>query len=369
MMKIGILTFCEANNYGAMCQAFALQHFLNINGYETILLRYRNRSLYIQYNFRKLSESKKISVFLKRNLNVLINYKRNHKFNIFRKSLPITKVLNRTQLISYSNQLDAIIVGSDQVWNPKNTGNDKTFLLDFASNHLKKIAYAASFANTSLFKGFGENAIECIRAIPFISLREQEGVDFLKQFDIEGKLVLDPVLLMRSFEWKKRINQSLCCDSQYIFVYQLRPDLYFIDYLNKLSDITGLKIYILPYLYPCKRDAQRLKNKRILYNLSPDEFLSFIAGANLVATDSFHGAALSIALNKDFYVSLDKNTVNTNSRIVSLLGICGLSNRIIDVNTTPALISKIDYHNVEKKLDNYRNISSTFLFDALKTNY
>ena len=365
-MKIGILTFCEANNYGAMCQAFALQYFLKNNGFDATLLRYRNRSIYIQYHFRRASESKTMMTFLKRNINVLLNFKRNCKFALFRKTLPITRILNREDLVSYSNHLDALVVGSDQVWNPRNTGNDKTFLLDYETKCAKKIAYAASIANTSFFMEFGNDAIKHIKNFTNISLREEEGVTFLKKYGIRSTLVLDPVLLINANEWRRIIKKKSMPKARYIFVYQLKPDLNFITYLNELSSKTGLKIFILPYLYPCKRDARRLKNKKILYDLSPNDFLYFLSNAEVVVTDSFHGTALSIALNKDFYVSLDKSKNNTNSRMVNLLNICGLNDRIVDFGLSPAVINKIDYLEVERKLDSYREISSTFLLNALK---
>ena len=37
-MKIGILTFHYAHNYGAMLQAYALSTWLNNNGYDAVII-------------------------------------------------------------------------------------------------------------------------------------------------------------------------------------------------------------------------------------------------------------------------------------------------------------------------------------------
>ena len=45
-MKIGILTFHYAHNYGAMLQAYALSTWLNNNGYDAVIIDYRLPFIY-----------------------------------------------------------------------------------------------------------------------------------------------------------------------------------------------------------------------------------------------------------------------------------------------------------------------------------
>ena len=40
-MKIGIVTFHWATNYGAILQAYALQNYLKKNGHEVFIINYR----------------------------------------------------------------------------------------------------------------------------------------------------------------------------------------------------------------------------------------------------------------------------------------------------------------------------------------
>ena len=45
-MKIGILTFHSAHNFGAMLQAYALQEQIKANGHEVWIINYRPQYIY-----------------------------------------------------------------------------------------------------------------------------------------------------------------------------------------------------------------------------------------------------------------------------------------------------------------------------------
>ena len=51
--KIGILTFQQCINYGAILQTYALQHLLNENGYNAEVIDYRNSVFNGKYTFRR----------------------------------------------------------------------------------------------------------------------------------------------------------------------------------------------------------------------------------------------------------------------------------------------------------------------------
>ncbi|MDO4842811.1 MAG: polysaccharide pyruvyl transferase family protein, partial [Phoenicibacter congonensis] len=55
-MKIGILTFHYACNYGAMLQTYATQELLRSMGHDVRVVDYRNKSVedgYAAWNFKK----------------------------------------------------------------------------------------------------------------------------------------------------------------------------------------------------------------------------------------------------------------------------------------------------------------------------
>lgn len=53
-MKIGILTFHDAHNYGAMLQCYALQQFLFKKGYNVEVIDYRPAFYQKQYHRHSL---------------------------------------------------------------------------------------------------------------------------------------------------------------------------------------------------------------------------------------------------------------------------------------------------------------------------
>ena len=69
----------------------------------------------------------------------------------------------------------------------------------------------------------------------------------------------------------------------------------------------------------------------------PLEFIDLVNNAAIVFTDSFHGAAFSINLNKQFYLFMrftEDHPICQNSRIRSLLSIFELQSHLIDDGMT-----------------------------------
>lgn len=364
-MKVGILTFIEADNYGAVLQAFALQKYINSLGHDCKIIRYRNRNIWIQFHNRTIKESSSIKQYIKSHVRIALNRKRTLNFEKFRESLPLTRIYDSNSIHSISNEFDKIIVGSDQVWNPLNTSSDRVFLLDFLSNNDKKIAYAASFGNTHFFNDFGDDAIESIKKIPHISVREKEGEHFLASHNINSKTVADPVLLLSKKQWSDVCAKNNPKNEEYIFVYQLRPLKEIVEFVQLLAKKTGLKVYILAFLPSSQMLYNSKLNKENVYNIGPVDFLNYILNAKYVITDSFHGMALSVCMHKQFFIYTDTSKGNTSGRIHSLLEMCNITSRIISENKID-LSEIIDYNEVEANLQKMREESFEFLNSALE---
>ena len=54
-MKIGIITFHNAYNYGAVLQAFATQSYIESLGHEAEIIDYHNKWIDADYDFQKFS--------------------------------------------------------------------------------------------------------------------------------------------------------------------------------------------------------------------------------------------------------------------------------------------------------------------------
>ena len=103
-----------------------------------------------------------------------------------------------------------------------------------------------------------------------------------------------------------------------------------------------------------------------LFELGPQEWVGLISGATYVITDSFHGTAFSINFNKPF-TTLVNPVSNMNSRVMSILEITGLKDRIIyddGKGRLPETLS-VDYEPVNKIISEWREKSLSFIKKSL----
>ena len=101
---------------------------------------------------------------------------------------------------------------------------------------------------------------------------------------------------------------------------------------------------------------------KLVCDIGPSEFLRYIADAAYVLTNSFHGTAFSILLEKNFLVIDNKAR---GSRITDLLQLVGLSGRLTE-GDTHMFDEEIDYSAVKDKLSAEQARSQSFLLRALE---
>ena len=109
----------------------------------------------------------------------------------------------------------------------------------------------------------------------------------------------------------------------------------------------------------------KLADKTVFFS-NPGDFLSLMYYADYVMTNSFHGTAFSINLNKQFSVYLPSSF---GTRIVSILDLCGLGGRLLEpaeIISDGKMDETIDYMSVNVVLDEERRKAHTFLEQALK---
>lgn len=338
-MKIGIITFHCADNYGAVLQCYALQEYLKSSGHEVCIIDYQPSYLLKVYNpkfnwkttylyfknKKKLPLIRTFSLFIKSLNNYPFLSKKHKQFNEFRKNF-----LNTTN----EDKFDLVIAGSDQIWSARITGGEldqRYFLTDFNAP-TKKIAYAASCGgivekNIDLFK-------EYIQTLDNISTRELVLANQINKMGIKATAVLDPVFLLNKTDWNKLINKTAPLKEKYLLLYNVsreNTDNY-IKSAIKFAKENNLKIILLG-------KDKRLKCKQIR-SASPIEFLSYIYNAEYVYTTSFHATALSIILRKDFFVFKP----DSPDRILNILEKSNLQKNIIDDNSYESFqYKKTDY--------------------------
>ncbi|MBO8139971.1 MAG: polysaccharide pyruvyl transferase family protein [Thermosipho sp. (in: Bacteria)] len=373
-MKIGILTFNWAINYGAILQMYAEYRYLNKKN-EVVVINYVPDYFYNMYNPKILDKPIEIKSTLKKLLQKFLNYKQHKKFKHFiSNELSLTKkAKNRKELQEIINGLDLVIVGSDQVWNYDIT---KEYIRDYLLTDIKcnKISYAASLGKNHIKNELIYLFEKSLNDFDFVSLREKASINYLKQIckRDDFKLCVDPVFLLNKAEWKQLAEKSnyKLPRNNFILIYMLEYNDNLIKvarYLSKKYKIPAVSIEI-PFI--SLRRIRKMRDIKKLHDVGPTDFLKLFLNAKYILTNSFHGTAFSLIFEKQF-ISFAHSTVNL--RMENLLNLYGLNNVQITntFNDDFALVeeilkkSKQTYDKQNKEIDNIVKNSKEFLNNAM----
>jgi hypothetical protein len=356
-MKVGILTYHRADNYGAVLQVFALQKTILKMGYECEIIDYRCAGIENQYRYKKLRFGKGTVGIIKFNLNQYFHRKKHKNFELFRHKLSMSNPYTLDNIENANDEYDCFITGSDQVWNCDVNKNDYTYFLDFVKDQRKKNSYAASFGRSSIPQGLLDKYIELLSTFNNISVREEQACKIVESvLGHNCKIVLDPVLLLTKGEWEKYTDWK---DGDYVVVYQLYKSKNLISFAKDLANRTKCKLVIISQsLYGAYYGVSNAVNKS---NVGPEEFLSLLLGARYIVTNSYHGTAFAINFHKNFFTEFISGEYDVNSRFVSLLNLLNLQNRKIESGNHSNIKTNIDYEEVDKLLNKERVKSLEFL--------
>lgn len=373
-MKINTITCHNVYNYGATLQAYALQTFLEAQGHQVEIIDYYPKYRH-KRNFWKIPNNSKVGKYSQRyflfHLLYAIhrvikylrdtNFDRSKKFDVFdKKYLHITSnhYANYQQLKDNPPTADCYIAGSDQIWNTNgDTGKDPAFYLNFGSFGTKRISYAASFGISEIEESFKPQLKKYLSTFNAISVREKTGLDILTDLGyMEAIQVCDPVFLLSKEDWLKIASPAIIKDS-YVLVYDFFQDDDKIKSMaQKLAKEKNCKIVSV-------NDGGKCRYADInISNASPNDFVSLIANANVVISNSFHASAFSLILNKEFYtypVVRNKN----HSRMTDLLDSVGLLHRFNA--STMSSPTEINWNNVNEMIKVRADNSKVFITNNL----
>ena len=338
--KVGIITIHSVYNYGAMLQAYALEVYLSNQGYDAEIIDYRPYFICRHYQFfwHDLILNPRASITLIKQ--ILLKRKKFSNFReFFTKNM---RVSNRAYYNGKDLELcgyDVLITGSDQIWNEHITGGDENFLLKFANKVQIRIAYSSSFGVSNISDEWASKVSQGLVDFYRIGVREEEGQNIINEFDsdIVSEVVLDPVFLLSRDNWVSLSEDQLTPDYQYILVYSLEISDELRGYIDKLREITEFQVVSI---HPFEEDNDY--SDLCVSNAGPKQFISLINNANYIVTNSFHGMAFSILLNKEF---IAVPHTKTGSRMTSLLSRCGFKEIALDSNLLP--MRKMEKENIE----------------------
>ena len=346
MKKIGIITFHDTDNYGAVLQAYALK--TSIEKYEEChVINYYNKYFHKDVK-RGLGQKIKNSFFARK-------YKKKKEgFRKFReKYLTYNNPwIMEKDLYELNDLYDLFIAGSDQVWNITCSGGSDAFFLPFVTDNKKKASYAASFGTNIPY--LDEKYIEYIKKFNFISVREKSGERFLKKRGIDCIKVIDPVFLIPKEQWYMFTKKS---EQKYILVYEVVNGKNMRIFAKNLSESVGLPVH---FITSSNRPQFGVKTIR---DAEPWKWLSEIRNAQYVITNSFHGLAFSMIFNIQFYVELLQNS-DTNARMIELMETMQVSGRLISDTKNKA----IDFSMINQLIVNERRKADKYLRNIIGVN-
>ncbi|AVZ30697.1 polysaccharide pyruvyl transferase family protein [Nodularia spumigena] len=339
-IKIGIITYHNTVNYGAMLQTYALFHFLEMKGYEVEVIDYRpelvsweaRRYLYISKHFI---------------LNPLGRIKRQWNMNKFVEKyvkLSPKRFYKIEDLRQYKHSYDFIICGSDEIWNIGLRGLDNAYFIDFINDQdIFKVSYAASFGSTNSLGNYEQELSGLLKQFHAISVRDNNSLALVEQCGFRAEKVVDPTFLVNYEDviiYPKFRNK-------YLLVYGSLNQME-AQYVKLLANQEGLDIISI--------GSNNLTKflKLDLFGISPEEWLGFFSQASFVITKFYHGVIFSLIFNKPFLVFEEQSK---SVKINDLLNILNLKNKMVNLGET---------NNTKIKISEDRILTSSIMTDLEK---
>ena len=374
---VGVVNRTNLKNFGSVLQVYALCKAISKLGYESHVV-WQTGNLSRNFDIRPIKLMKSaLKVLLYPSLlkttfqtaryvkDIEIDENKIRKFDKF-VAANFTEDLypaNHLRKIAKSDKYYKFICGSDQVWSTTTLYPDPMMYLRFAPKE-KRVAYAPSMGRDYIPRYNRRTIKKYINGIPCVSIREDEGQRLIRQLtEREVQVTADPTLLLNNTEWDK-LSVEVNMPNTYMLCYFLdKPSEKTKNSISEFARAHDLDIVILGIAEELNYPSNRIHRPIA----GPAEFLNLTKKANLVVTDSYHGMLFALNYKRDFWsIKRDYGKYDQSSRQISVLSRIGLLDRYLDYEATlPNL--KIDYSDVEPKLNEFIRDSLDFLATSLKS--
>ena len=315
---IGILTFWGVYNYGAFCQAYALNKAITSikPGEEVNHIAYLHEKHEDLYFRRHEPEYKGVRSWISPNYyKAKILYKiapqlKNKRFEQCWNSIPHKSFSSVQEMENY--QIDVLVLGSDAIWefSTRDFGDD-IHLLGINMNAKKKVAYGPSFGDMNLEYFFPEYIPKGLNTLDYISVRDKTSAEIVTKYTgNRPEIVLDPTFL---WDFKQDVNIPEVKQKNYILVYGCNFEDDFISEIKMYARNNNLKI-IGVGMAPKWCD-------KVLDDLSPLEWIGYFKSADLVVTCTFHGLMFAIHYEKKFIFNQIEHVKNRSQYLLELAGL------------------------------------------------
>ena len=360
-MKIGILTYHRAHNYGAMLQAYALRTYLQHQGHQAEFIDYWPTEHANEYQWLRKIQGETL---VQRMVNALAfcltgirRWLRIKRFAYFRMTyLGLPDEARYTQYgARIEEQYDCVIVGSDQIWRNHRTtmeylGFDPVYFCQTLSHPARCISYAASMGVIRTTEEENKRLRQYLASFEMITVREASLQQKLAQLGYESKVVCDPTLLLSKDEWNSLLPSHRFNEKPYILYYEMLPYEPAKHYAQKIAREHSRELIVIPATIHTRW------HKEEQVSIGPLDLIHAVRDAVFVISTSFHGTAFSVIFEKQF-VSMSAQT--NSDRILTLLGHLQLQDHYTTLE--PERLMPIDYSRTRAQKDAYVQQSKALL--------
>lgn len=366
-MKIGIITMPLCANYGGTLQNWALQQVLKRMGHEPITLRFP-----VMYQGMS-SAHYWTKEFPMQVVRYIYHRCRGGKYDMpltigpWKKSvrgmerfvderINVTKYLPNLSMDDVRRYgVEALVIGSDQIWRPVMYDAVKYYFLGFTGDSdILRIAYAPSVAldKWPYKEDVTVQLRELIKKFSAVSVREESSVKLVKDnLGVDAQWVLDPTMLLKKEDYMEVCKNVPESNEAFVFAYILDKT----DEKRQMAEQTAKTLGCgVRYL-----SADKVKKEDTI-----EKWLANYRDAKYVITDSYHGTVFSLLFHKEFYCFY--NDFRGNARMDSLKEVSGLDKRFVS-EAKEEMGSDIDYIKVEERINTMRKASLDFIKSSINS--
>lgn len=363
MKKVSLITIHLGSNFGSNLQTIATCEVIKKYYCDVIVVNYiPDRCTWKRFFIAHL---KSVSLFFKMPFSFIILWINKYVYNSFLSRYVIVSdpLYSSDDFVSVCPKSDIYVTGSDQVWNSvHNEGLDRRYYFDGFPGDTIKIAYSSSIGRGKLDLDEYVEVKRMLGSYKAISVREESAKQIIESMGYTVTHLLDPTFMLNKDDWGKYRSKPLV-KAPYVLVYlpyNIHNKQLIYKTVRNIAIEKGLKVVSFSWTIKPEKYADKT-----IYFANPGDFLSLMEYADYVVTNSFHGTAFSINLNKQFSVYLP---TGFGTRIISILKQCSLMHRLLkeeEIISKEKINEKINYQSVNKILDEERTKAYAFLNKAL----
>ncbi len=341
----GILTFHDGINHGAYLQTYALYQSIESIGYIPKVINYKN--------FTHWFNEYKNFLYTKRPYRLYENVLKMYKFSKSHKLMDMTSFSFHRSLLKKID-IDAIVVGSDEVWSLENClfGYDPLYF-GVGLEGRKCVAYAPSSGSTDADVTFSEDIKKGLDSFAKISVRDYNSQMLVRRnIGKDVPVVLDPAFL-HDFDGEEALPEL----RNFVLVYSTGLSENEITEIKAFSGRVGKLLVSIGYYNPwCDVN---------IVAVDPFEWLGYVKAASFVVTSMFHGTIFSVKYGKQF--ALFKSSYRAN-KFNPMLDNLNLNTQVYEKDKLDQILTNdINYEAIWNRIRCEKEISLGYLKSSIES--